>query len=131
MQNRAIPLTGLDTTGCGVEKKMYIINKWRGMDAKEIPIWAHLRLDRIERVLNLPYLEPDLQEIANKLQEEATDKEEYTPQGSISFFPEFITKGWVTITDYFNHFINRILRSNHRKSQNQTTDKGKNKTNDS
>jgi hypothetical protein len=112
-------------------KKAYAIYKWRSLDSKEVIIGAHLRLDRVEKVSGFPYLEPDLKDIANKLQEEATDKKEYTPQGSVSFFPEFITKGWVKANDYFNHFINCIFRSKQRKGQNQTTNKGNDKTNDS
>lgn len=84
----------------------------------------------IERILNLVYEPPDLEEIAKKLQEEATDKKKYAPQGSISFFPEFIMEGWIRTANRLNHFINCILRSKQRKSQNQTTDEGKNKTND-
>lgn len=119
---------------CRGEEKVniiYNIYKWRGMDTKEAIIWAYLRLDHIERALNLPYLEPDLKEIANKLQEEATDKEEYAPQGSVSFFPEFITKGWIIIPVCFRHFINCILRSKQRKCQNQATNKGNNKADNS
>lgn len=109
----------------------YIVSKWRGVDSKEAIIWAHLRLDRIEEALNLPYLKPDLQDIANKLQEEATDKKEYSPQGSVSFFPEFITKGFVKTAVCVSHIINCILRPKQSKSQNQAADKGKNETDDS
>ena len=109
---------------------MNIIYKWRGLDTKEAIIWAHLRIDRIEKIINLPYLEPDLKDIANKLQEEATDKENYAPQGSISFFPEFITKWWVKIPVCFTHFVNYILRFKQRKCQNQATDKSNNKADD-
>jgi len=105
---------------------MYAIYKWRGMDAKEAIIWAHLRLDRIERVLTLPYLEPDMEDITNKLQNEATDKKEYAPQGSISFFPEFIAKGCVKTRIYCSHFIDCILRSKQRSGQKQTTNEGDN-----
>jgi hypothetical protein len=114
----------------GQEARMNIIHKWRGVDTKEAVIWAHLRIDRIEKAINLPYLQPDLKDITNKLQEEATDKEEYAPQGSVSFFPEFFTKGWIKIPVCFRHLINGILCSKQCKGQNQTANKGKDKTND-
>jgi len=93
-------------------RKSYSVIKWRGMNQIELWIWAHLRLDRIEKILGLNYKTPDLEEIAQKLQDEATEKEYYTPDTYSSIFPQFITKGLIKLNSGFRYCINCILRPN-------------------
>ena len=106
----------------------YSVIKWRGMDRVELRIWAHLRLDKIEKELGLDNKMPNLEEIANKLESEATEKEAYTVDSESSILPQFITKGFIVAYTSFRHLLNRIFCPNQSKCQNKSADKCKDKT---
>ncbi len=114
----------------GKREKVNMIRKWREMTQPEAIVWAHLRLDRIEEALKLSSGGPDLRKITDKLHEEATDKETYSPNGEHSLLSKTLTKWWVIVIVSCRHLFNRIFRSNHGDSQNQASNEGKAKTND-
>jgi len=100
------------------------------MTHEEASVWANLRLDKIQSSLGIPYQPPDLQEIGKKLQDEATDKEEYSDEAKKPVFIEFFSEVWVMVIASFRDFLNRLFATKQSKSQNHTTDKRKDKTDD-
>lgn len=113
------------------KKTFEVVHEWQGLNPHEAIIWAHLRLDRLERHIGLTSELPDLKDIIDKLHNEATSKEAYPPQPKPSVLYKFFTKprilSWYPSLRYF---INRILRLDKGYSQNNTANKGKEKTDD-
>jgi hypothetical protein len=105
-------------------KEVYtVVTKWRGMDRHQLWIWAHLRLDRIEEKLGLDNKTPNLEEITQKLDDEATEKKTYPTETEASIFHQLFSKCWVKSNIGFRHFLNRIFCPNQGKRQNKSADK--------
>ncbi len=49
------------------EATQSVVVKWRGIDHYEMVLWAYLRLDRVEEILGIECLAPDLTDISDKL----------------------------------------------------------------
>ncbi len=108
-----------------VQKRKYWVKKWRNMDRVELMIWSHLRLDRIEQHLGLDYQLPNLQKIADKLEQEATDKELYPNQSQESVFKQLFQKIRIPFYICSRHFINFLFRAQQRKCQDKSSNESK------
>lgn len=104
-------------------KSYSIVKKWRGLHHHELTIWTHVRLDNIEKNLNIIYREPNLKEITDKLQNEATEKETYTTNATFSPFEEYFSKIWVILKACFRKSYNILFTHNKGNSQDKTTNK--------
>jgi hypothetical protein len=107
-----------------------IVEKWRGLNPHEAIIWAHLRIDQIQRHLNIGYEQPDLNEIIRKLESEATEKEYYSDDTKQSIFIEFFSEVWVIVITGLRNFINCLFRPKKCESKDSTSDKSKDNSND-
>ena len=108
--------------------KPYEVVKWRNMSAREMWLWAHLRLDKIEEKLGLDNRMPDLQEITDKLEEEATTKEYYTHKAPFSISLQCISHGWGRVRTRLCYLVNRLLCLNQPRPQNKRPNKSKSET---
>ena len=106
------------------EPKDYSVVRWRNMSAREMWLWAHLRLDKIKARLGMDNRMPNLQEIADKLKEEATKKEYYAYQPPLSVPVQFISNNLIIARKNFCHLINRLTYQKQPASQNKSPNEG-------
>ncbi len=85
------------------ERPNYSVKRWRGLDPYEAMVWANMPIDRIETLIGIESELPNPREIAQKLQEEATEKEAYSPDAIPSILPQTLAQFWVKATFGFRH----------------------------
>jgi len=97
------------------------------LDPYEAMVWANMPIDRIETLIGIESELPNPREIAQKLQEEATEKEAYSPDAIPSILPQTLAQFWVKATFGFRHLLYCVLRSNKSKSKDEASNKSKDK----